>query len=327
MNKKILVSILAVVILAFVHPVQAQQTKKVPRIGLLLSTSASVTNEAVEAFRQRLRELGYVEGKNIAFEFRVAENKLDRLPDLAAELVRLKVDAIITGSTPAVQAAKRATTTIPIVMGNVSDPVAMGLVASLARPGGNVTGLSNLAPDLAGKRLELLKETLPKVIRVAYIWDPRSPALTLIQKEMQAAAQALGLKLQSLEVRNHDELAKAFESAVSERAGALIVPAPMFGPYRKELAEFAEKKKLPLIFDTKGPVEEAGALMSYGPDFHDMWRRAATYVDKILKGAKPADLPVEQPTKFELVINLKTAKQLGLTIPQSVLYRADKVIR
>ncbi len=212
-------------------------------------------------------------------------------------------------------------------MGNVSDPVAMGLVASLARPGGNVTGLSNLAPDLAGKRLELLKETLPKVIRVAYIWDPRSPALTLIQKEMQAAAQALGLKLQSLEVRNHDELAKAFESAVSERAGALIVPAPMFGPYRKELAEFAEKKKLPLIFDTKGPVEEAGALMSYGPDFHDMWRRAATYVDKILKGAKPADLPVEQPTKFELVINLKTAKQLGLTIPQSVLYRADKVIR
>jgi putative tryptophan/tyrosine transport system substrate-binding protein len=322
-----LVSILAVVILAFVHPAEAQQSKKVPRIGLLISTCLSATNEAVEAFRQRLRELGYVEGKNIAFECRSAENKLDRLPDLAAELVRLKVDAIITGSTPAVQAAKRATTTIPIVMANVSDPVAMGLVASLARPGGNVTGLSNLAPDLAGKRLELLKETLPKVIRVAYIWDPRSPALTLIQKEMQAAAQALGLKLQSLEVRNHDELAKAFESVVSERAGALIVPAPMFGPYRKELAELAEKKKLPLIFDTRGPVEEAGALMSYGPDFYDMWRRAATYVDKILKGTKPADLPVEQPTKFEFVINLKAAKQIGVTIPQSVLYRADKVIK
>ena len=327
MRKKFFALTLSVMLFAVSFSAGAQQPKKVPRIGILVSTSLSVTNEAVEAFRQRLRELGYVEGKNIAFEFRVAENKLDRLPDLAAELVRLKVDAIITGSTPAVQAAKRATTTIPIVMGNVSDPVAMGLVASLARPGGNVTGLSNLAPDLAGKRLELLKETLPKVIRVAYIWDPRSPALTLIHKEMQAAAQALGLKLQSLEVRNHGELAKAFESEVSERAGALIVPAPMFGPYRKELAEFAEKKKLPLIFDTKGPVEEAGALMSYGPDFHDMWRRAATYVDKILKGAKPADLPVEQPTKFELVINLKTAKQLGLTIPQSVLYRADKVIR
>ncbi len=292
MRKKFFALTLSVMLFAVSFSAGAQQPKKVPRIGILVSTSLSVTNEAVEAFRQRLGELGYVEGKNIAFEFRVAENKLDRLPDLAAELVRLKVDAIITGSTPAVQAAKRATTTIPIVMGNVSDPVAMGLVASLARPGGN-----------------------------------GSPALTLRQKEMQAAAQALGLKLQSLEVRNHDELAKAFESAVSERAGALIVPAPMFGPYRKELAEFAEKKKLPLIFDTKGPVEEAGALMSYGPDFHDMWRRAATYVDKILKGAKPADLPVEQPTKFELVINLKTAKQLGLTIPQSVLYRADKVIR
>ena len=266
MRKKFFALTLSVMLFAVSFSAGAQQPKKVPRIGILVSTSLSVTNEAVQAFRQRLRELGYVEGKNIAFEFRVAENKLDRLPDLAAELVRLKVDAIITGSTPAVQAAKRATTTIPIVMGNVSDPVAMGLVASLARPGGNVTGLSNLAPDLAGKRLELLKETLPKVIRVAYIWDPRSPALTLIQKEMQAAAQALGLKLQSLEVRNHDELAKAFESAVSERAGALIVPAPMFGPYRKELAEFAEKKKLPLIFDTKGPVEEADASLYAGAD-------------------------------------------------------------
>ena len=327
MRKKLFALTLSVMLFAVSFSAGAQQPKKVPRIGILVSTSLSVTNEAVEAFRQRLRELGYVEGKNIAFEFRVAENKLDRLPDLAAELVRLKVDAIITASTPAVQAAKRATTTIPIVMANVSDPVAMGLVASLARPGGNVTGLSNLAPDLAGKRLELLKETLPKLIRVAYIWDPRSPALTLIHKEMQAAAQALGLKLQSLEVRNHDELAKAFESAVSERAGALIVPAPMFGPYRKELAELAEKKKLPLIFDTRTSVEEAGGLMSYGPDFHDMWRRAATYVDKILKGTKPADLPVEQPTKFELVINLKTANQIGLTIPQSVLFRADRVIK
>ena len=327
MRKKFFALTLSVMLFAVSFSAGAQQPKKVPRIGILVSTSLSVTNEAVEAFRQRLRELGYVEGKNIAFEFRVAENKLDRLPDLAAELVHLKVDAIITASTPAVQAAKRATTTIPIVMANVSDPVAMGLVASLARPGGNVTGLSNLAPDLAGKRLELLKETLPKLIRVAYIWDPRSPALTLIHKEMQAAAQALGLKLQSLEVRNHGELAKAFESAVSERAGALIVPAPMFGPYRKELAELAEKKKLPLIFDTRTSVEEAGGLMSYGPDFHDMWRRAATYVDKILKGTKPADLPVEQPTKFELVINLKTANQIGLTIPQSVLFRADRVIK
>jgi len=239
----------------------------------------------------------------------------------------MKVDVIVTTGTPAIQAAKQATTTIPIVMANVSDPVAAGFVASLARPGGNITGLSNLAPDLAGKRLELLKETLPKLTRVAYIWDPSNPSLTRISREAQVAARELGITLQSLEVRNAEELGSAFEAAIRERAGALWVSAPMVSPYRKGITDFAGKTHLPLIYETRQYVEDAGGLMAYGPDFGDLHRRAATYVDKILKGAKPADLPVEQPTKFELVINLKTAKALGLTIPQSVLYRADKVIK
>lgn len=325
MNKKIIVIILAALVLTFTDPAQAQQPKKVPRIGVL--RGGSPPDPFVEAFRQGLRDLGYVEGKNVLIEYRYAEGKPDRLPNLAAELVRIKSDVIVTADTPPIRAAKSATREIPIVMAVVADPVAAGLVASLARPGGNITGLPNLAPELDGKRLELLKETLPIVTRVAWVWDPGNPALTIRLKKMQAASQALGLKLQALEVRNPKELESDLEAAIRERAGALLVPAVMASSYQRQIVDFAEKKRLPLIHDTKEFVEQAGGVMSYGPDFSDLWRRAAVYVDKILKGTRPADLPVEQPTKFEFVINLKTAKQIGVTIPPNVLARADKVIR
>jgi putative ABC transport system substrate-binding protein len=325
MNKQISAVLLATAMLSVFQLAEAQQPKKVPRVGIL--RLGSPPDPFVEAFRQGLRDLGYMEGKNILIEYRYAEGKSDRLPNLAAELVLIKSDVIVTADTPPIRAAKNATREIPIIMGNVADPVAAGLVASLARPGGNITGLANLAPELDGKRLELLKETLPIVTRVAWVWDPGNPALTIRLKKMQAAAQALGLKLHALEVRNPEELESAFKAAIRERAGALLVPAVMVSSYRRQIVDFAEKKRLPLIYDTREFVEQAGGLMSYGPDFSDLWRRAAIYVDKILKGAKPADLPVEQPTKFELVINLKTAKQIGLTIPPNVLARADKVIK
>ncbi|HEY3165908.1 MAG TPA: ABC transporter substrate-binding protein [Candidatus Binatia bacterium] len=305
---------------------EAQQPKKIPRLGFLVPGSASSFSARIEAFRQGLRELGYVEGQNIAIEYRYADGKNDRVAALAAELVRLKVDMIVTGDTPAVQAAKNATSTIPIVMGNVADPVAVGLVASLARPGGNITGLTTLATELDGKRLELFKELLPKAARAAFIWDPSNPAMKVRFKEVQGAAQALEITLQSLEVRNAKELETAFDAVIRERPGALLVPNTMVLARGQEIAEFAAKNRLALIYDTWEFVE-VGGLMSYGPSFTDLWRRAATYVDKILKGAKPADLPVEQPTKFELVINLKTAKQISLTIPPNVLARADKVIK
>ena len=324
MNKKILVSILAVVILAFVHPADAQQARKVHRIGILISGSVSSANIRKDAFRQGLRELGYVEGQNIVIEYRYAEGKADRFPDLAADLVRLNVDVIVTVSTPGVLAARKATGTIPIVFVAVNDPVASGVVASLAHPGGNVTGLSTLASELGGKKLELLKEAFPKVTRVAHLWNPDSPTGL---SEMQAAAHALGLQLQSLEVRSSNDFDSAFEAVLRERAHALITsPNPVVITHHKRIVEFAAERRLPAIYYDKEFVE-AGGLMSYGPDYSDLYRRAATYVDKILKGAKPAELPVEQPTKFELVINLKTAKQIGLTIPDSILYRADKVIR
>ena len=234
---------------------------------------------------------------------------------------------IVTRQTQPTQAAKQATTTIPIVAALNTDPVASGLVASLARPGGNITGLSNLAPDLDGKRLELLKEAVPKVTRVAFMWDPAGAGLAQRFKEAQAAAQALGVTLQSLEVRNSKDLESAFETTAKERVDALMVPTPIINNHRRQFLELTAKKRLLLIYDTREFVEEAGGLMSYGPNYSDLFRRAAIYVDKILKGAKPGDLPVEQPTKFEFIINLKTAKQIGLTIPQSVLYRADKVIK
>jgi putative ABC transport system substrate-binding protein len=325
MNKTSVGLALAALLLALSFAVAAQQAKKVPRIGVLWPTSAP--DPFFDAFKQGLRELGYTQGQNIAFEERWAEGKPEQLPTFAAELVRLGVDVIVTRQTQPTQAAKQATSTIPIVMALVTDPVASGLVASLSRPGGNITGLSNLAQDLDGKRLELLKETLPKVTRVAFMWDPAGPGLAHRFKETQAAAQILGITLQSLEVRNSKELESGFDTAAKERADAIMVPTPIINNHRRPFLELTAKKKFLLVYDTREFVEEANGFMSYGPNYSDLFRRAAYYVDKILKGAKPAELPIQQPTKFELVINLKTAKQIGLTIPQSVLYRADKVIR
>jgi len=325
-TKSVLFWLLGTVLLMTV-PAEAQQPNQVPRVGFLVPGSPSSYSERMEAFRQGLRELGHVEGQNIIIEYRFAEGKSDRFPALASELVQLKVDVIVTGTTPAIQAVKNRTRTIPIVMGEVADPVAVGFVASLARPGGNITGFTTLSPDLDGKRLELVKEILPKVTRVAYIWDPANLAQKIRFKEVEGAAQALGITLQSLEARNPKELESAFEAAIRERPGALMVPNPTVLAYGRQIVDFAAQHRLPVVYDTREHAEKSRGLMAYGPDYADLLRRAATYVDKILKGAKPADLPVEQPTKFELVINLKTAKQIGLTIPQRVLARADRVIK
>ncbi|MBI2180950.1 MAG: ABC transporter substrate-binding protein [Deltaproteobacteria bacterium] len=313
-------------LLALPFPAQAQQAKKIHRIGILIPPSASFLSARVEAFRQRLRELGYVEGKNIFIEYRYAEGKLERLPDLAAELVRLKVDVIVTTGA-AVLAAKKASPTIPIVFAAAGDPVGSGLVSSLARPGGNITGLSSIAQDLDGKRLELVKEAFPKIARVAFLWEPGgsrgNPALT----DMEAAAKALGLKLQSLEVRGLDDFESAFARAKKEGAQALITtPTGVINTQQRQVLDFAAKNRLPAMYPTSEFVE-AGGLMSYGPNYTDLFRRAADFVDKILKGTKPADIPVEQPMKFEFIVNLKAAKQIGVTIPPNVLVRADRVIR
>ena len=305
---------------------EAQQPMKVPRVGYLSAPSRSAQSARHEAFRQGLRELGYVEGKNIVIEWRDAEGQLERLPDLAAELVRLKVDVIVAGGLPAARAAKQATTTIPIVMTG-GDPVRAGIVASLARPGGNVTGLSDSTVDVSTKRLELLKEVVPKLSRVAILWNPANPTNPLQVKDTQAAAPSLGMTVYSVEVKEVGELEVAFTGIKRERAGGLLVPGdPMFTSNRKRTADLAAKHRLPAMFTAQEYVE-AGGLMAYGENSTDRFRRLATYVDKILKGAKPADLPVEAAMKFELIINLKTAKQIGLTIPQSVLFRADKVIK
>ena len=314
-------------LLASIHPAEAQQPKKVPRVGFLVPGSPSSYSDRIEAFQQGLREVGHLEGQNIIIEYRYTEGKSDRLPVLASELVRLKVDVIVTGTTPAIQAVKNTTSTIPIVMAEVADPVAVGLVASLGRPGGNITGLTTFSPDLDGKRLELVKEILPKVTRVAYIWDPANSGGRIRFKGVQGAAQALAITLQSLEARNPKELESAFEAAIRERPAALMVPNPTVLAYGRQVADFAAQNRLPVFYDTREHAEKDGGLLSYGPNYADLLRRAATYVDRILKGAKPAELPVEQPTKFELVINLKTAKQIGLTIPQNVLARADRVIK
>jgi putative ABC transport system substrate-binding protein len=277
---------------------------------------------------QGLRELGYVEGQNIIIEHRYAEGKYDRLPDLAAELVRRNVDVIVAaGGSPAIQAARSATRTIPIVMTAMIDPIAWGFIVSLDRPGGNITGLSLRGYELFGKRLELLKEIVPKLYRVAVFWNPRSTAADLRLKETEAASQALALQLQPLEVQEPNDLGDAFKAAVKGRAGGLTVgPGPLFTANRKRILDFAAKNRLPAIYPWKEYVEDGG-LMSYAPNLSDQYRRAAYYVDRILKGTKPADLPVEQPKKFDFVINLKAAKQIGLTIPQSVLFRADRVIK
>jgi putative ABC transport system substrate-binding protein len=280
----------------------------------------------LEAFRQGLRELGYVEGQNIAIESRWTEGKDDRLPALAADLVRSKVDIIVAETGAATRAAQQATRTIPIVMSLVNDPVGSGLVGSLARPGGNVTGLTIMSPDLVGKRLELLKEVVPKVSRVALLRHPDNPASAAQLREAEAAAQALGVRLQTLEARSPQEIDGAFAAMTRERAGALLViPDTLFWSQRRQIVDLAVKRRLPSIRIGEA-YAEAGGLMSYGPSYRDLERRAATYVDKILKGANPADLPVAQPTKFELVINLKTAKAIGLTIPQPLLQRADQII-
>jgi putative tryptophan/tyrosine transport system substrate-binding protein len=306
----------------------AQQPARIHRIGILSAASMSFYSARVEALRQRLRELGYVEGKNIVIDYRYAEGKLERLPDLAAELVRLKVDVIVSAPTQAALAAKKASATIPIVFTDIaSDPAEVGLVSSLARPGGNITGLNVIAADLDGKRLELLKESFPKVTRVALLWQSGGTRGNLTLAEMEAAAKALGLKLLSLEVRSLDDFEGAFARAERDGAQALITtPNPLINTQQRRVLDFAAKNRLPAMYQTSEWVE-AGGLMSYAPNFTDLWRRAADFVDKILKGAKPADLPVEQPTKFEFLINLKTAKQIGLTIPPNVLARADRVIR
>jgi putative ABC transport system substrate-binding protein len=281
----------------------------------------------IEAFRQGLRELGYVEGKNIVIEWRSTEDKPDRLPALATELLSLRVDVIVTGGPSATRAAKGATSTIPIVMSTDPDPVANGFVASLARPGGNITGLATLAPELSGKRLELLKETVPKLSRVAVFGTSTTPGNAQNIKETELAARAFGLQLQSLDVRAPKDMETAFRAAGKARADSIIVlSGPMVNSHRSQIVDLAVKSRLPAIYPWPEYVEDGG-LMSYGPSLTDLFRRAATYVDKILKGRKPADLPVEQPIKFEFIVNLKAAKQIGLTIPPNVLVRADRVIR
>ena len=305
----------------------AQQPAKVPRIGFLSSGSPSSISARTEAFRQGLRELGYVEGKNLVIEYRYAEGKLDRLPALAAELVRLKVDVIVTAGPAATRPAKEATTTIPIVMARDDDPVGNGFVASLARPGGNITGLSTLAPEISGKQLELLKEIVPRLSRVAVLGSSAQPGNAQSLRATELAAGALGVQLQYLDILGPKDIETAFRAASKGRADAVLVLAsPVLNSQRARVVDLAVKSRLPAIYPNPEFVEDGG-LMTYGVSITDLFRRAATYVDKILKGAKPPDLPVEQPMKFELVINLKAAKQIGLTIPQSVLYRADKVIK
>jgi putative tryptophan/tyrosine transport system substrate-binding protein len=327
MRKAGVLSILFVVVpLAVAFIADAQQPKKVPHIGHL-SAGPGSDPARQEAFRQGLRELGYAEGKNIVIEWRFGEGKFERVPALAAELVRLKVNVIVTSGPAATRPAKEATSTIPIVMAQDNDPVENGFVASLARPGGNITGLSTLSPQLSGKRLELLKEILPPLSRVAVFVNSTEPGNAQNLRETDHAAGALGVKLQYLDVRSPKDIETAFREASKARADAvLMLPNAVHFSQRKHIAELAIKRRLPVIYGRPEYVE-AGGLMNYGVSFADLDRRAATYVDKILKGAKPADLPVEQPTKFELVINLKTAKQIGLTIPPNVLARADKVIR
>jgi putative tryptophan/tyrosine transport system substrate-binding protein len=328
MKKKITGLTLGALLFAFSLSAEAQQLIKVPRIGYLGATSVSATSDRTEPFRQGLRELGYVEGKNIVVEYRYAEEKLDRLPALAAELVRLKVDVIVTGGSGNTRAAKEATNTIPIVMAQDSDPVANGFVASLARPGRNITGLATLAPEIGGKQLELLKEVVPKLSRVAVLAAPSTtPGNVQQRREIELAATAFKVQLQFLEVEGRKDIETAFRAASKGLADAvLVLRGTVLGSEGTHISEFAVKSRLPAIYGTRRSVE-AGGLMSYGVNFTDLDQRAAIYVDKILKGAKPADLPVEQPKKFEFIINLKAAKQIGLTIPPNVLVRADKVIR
>jgi putative tryptophan/tyrosine transport system substrate-binding protein len=317
--------ILATLIFAQVYLAHAQKQASIPRIGVLLL--GAPPNANLDAFIQGLRELGYVEGKNILIEYRFAEGKADRLPELARELVRLKVAAIFTAGTPAIFALKEATKTIPIVFFSTSDPIGTGVVASLAHPGGNITGISVLASDLWPKRLELLKEIFPKLSRVAMLWNKGNAGMALEAKATQEVAGPLHVTLQDRGVKDPNELDAVFALMTKDQPdGFLALMDPVLNSYQKRILDFLAQNRLPAIFENKTWVE-AGGLISYGANYADAHRRAATLMDKILKGAKPADLPVEQPTKFELVVNLKTAKQIGLTIPPNVLARADRVIR
>ena len=327
MREKIFVWLVATLFLTTASLAQAQQHAKVPKIGWIGFRSASDPSPGREAFKEEFRALGYLEGKNIANEYRFADGKVDRLPATADELVRFKVDVIVAPSTPSALAAKNATKTIPIVFYDVSDPVAAGLVDSLARPGGNVTGITNINSVLAGKRLELLKETMPKLSRVALLWNPQDEGSVQQWKESQFSARELGLQLHSMEISRADKYESAFKEAIKAGSAALAVASSqLFSSNSKQIAEAAAKNRLPVIFYRKEYVENGG-LMSYGGDRAEPYKRVAAMVDKILKGAKPADLPVEQPTKFELMINLKAAKALGLTIPPVVMMRAEKVIK
>ena len=324
---KTIVVVLVGLALGLVQVSEAQQPKKVPRIGYVSSGDPS-TEPRLAAFRQGLRDLGYIEGKNIQVEYRYAEGKPDEVPSLVTELVQLKVDALVVGFLPAIHAAKQATKTIPIVMVTTVDPVASGIVDSLARPGGNITGVTRFTGDLKKRRLELLKETVPGISRVGVLWDADNESAAIAFKEYEAAARVLKIPLQSLAVRGpHPDFEGAFQAATKERASALItIRDVLINRYRKRIADRAIKNRQPSMYEGSEYVEDGG-LMSYAVSDAENYRRAATYVDKILKGAKPANLPVEQPAKFELVINLKTAKQIGLTIPPNVLAKADKVIK
>ena len=305
---------------------EAQVPGKVPHVGYVFARVSSADQRLWDAARQGLRELGYVEGQNITLEVRWAEGRTERLPELVAELVRVKVDILVVATTPGALAAKNETRTIPIVFVAVADPVRSGLVAGLARPGGNLTGLSPLNPEISGKRLELLKESLPSISRVATLTNPGNPSHAIFWRETHTAAQTLGLQLQQIRVRAPEDFDEAFRAAARGRADALLAfDDPLTAGHRARLVALAAKYRLPTMYGLR-EFSDAGGLLSYGPNLLDQYRRTATYVDKILKGAKPADLPIEQPTKFELVINLKTARALGLTIPPSLLLRADQVI-
>jgi len=326
-KRRIFAMALCTVLFALCVSTHAQQPTKIPRIGLLFTATPSAAAARIEAFRQGLRELGYVEGKNILIEQRYAEGQLNHMNELAAELVRLKVDVIVTIGPAATRPAKEATHAIPIVMGVDDDPVGNGFVASLARPGGNITGLASLAPEIGGKQLELLKEIVPRLSRVAVLGTSTQPGNAQSLREAEVAAGALAVKLQYLDVLSPKDIETAFQAAGKGRADAvLLLASPFAAPNRKQIADLAIKSRLPTIY-FRSDFVEAGGLMSYGASQNDLDRRAATYVDKILKGRKPADLPVEQPIKFEFIINLQSAKQIGLTIPPNVLVRADRVIR
>ena len=325
-SKSTALGLFCALLFALCFSAEAQEPKKVPRIGMLVQSSPSFVSTQLEAFRLGLRQLGYLEGQNIAIEYRYAEGKLDRLPDLASELVALKADVIVASSTPAALAAKRATKEISIVFETIGDPVRNGLVASLATPGGNITGVTMGGAELYGKRLELLTETIPKLTRAAILWNRMTTSAEFL-KETQAAAHALKLQIQSLEVRSPGEIEPAFDAATRAKTGAMMITqSPPITTYSKRVVDLAAKHRLPVIYPQR-QWPDSGALMSYGSNVDDSYRRLASYVDRILKGAKPGDLPVERATKFEFVINLKAAKQIGLTIPPNVLARADRVIR